>query len=237
MARSLSLPDAPPLPIPDDLDTRLLELGVSLDSEKRNTIAAFLGRMLAMNAQMNLTSVTDPAAVWVRHVLDGLSLLPGLDRLQPGQRVADLGSGSGVPGVLLAIARPDLEVTLIEATQKKAAYLVAITEALKLGNVRVLAERAEALHRSCPGRFDVVVARAVARLVELIPLAAPLARRGGRLLLIKGEQAEAELADAGRIFRKYDVHYRRTIVTPTGRILVFRVGPAQAVAGGGKGSV
>lgn len=221
--RDTSLPAPPPLPVPEDLVARLATIGVTLDAGMIAKIADFLARMLAVNERMNLTAITEPDAVWSRHALDACTLLPGLTAVPAGARLLDLGSGGGVPGIIVAITRPDLRVTLVESTQKKAAFLAAVADALGLTNVQVVAERAEKLG---PDHLqqDVVTARAVARLTELIPWTAPLARSGGRLLFIKGERANEELQEAHRVLNRFGVRHVRTVVTPTGRVMVFKKG-------------
>jgi 16S rRNA (guanine527-N7)-methyltransferase len=214
----LPLPEAAPLAVPEGFSAGLVTLGVTLPEGAEARIADFLGRMLAMNEQMNLTAVVEPEAAWTRHALDALSLVPLLD-LRAGGHVLDLGSGGGVPGVILAIARPDLRFTLVEATGKKAAWLEAVSAALGLTNVTVRNERAEKLVGI---DADVVTARAVARLVELVPWAVPLVRPRGHLLLIKGERAEAELDEAVHAMRKHRCVLLRTVPTATGRVLVMR---------------
>jgi 16S rRNA (guanine527-N7)-methyltransferase len=177
-----------------------------------------------MNEHINLTAVTDHAAAWERHVFDALTLLPPLATFPAGARVVDVGSGGGVPGVILAIARPDLQFTLVESTGKKAKFLEDVSVALGLGNVVVRAERAEALLASdLRGAFDVATARAVARVDKLLPWTAPFVRRGGRVLLIKGEQAEQELADARKVLARTRCQLVRIVVTPTGRVVQLAV--------------
>lgn len=220
---ALTVPDAAALPVPADLDTRLDTLGVRLDAGAIEQIARFLGYLSAMNLQMNLTAVTEPAEMWTRHALDGVSILPALEPLTAGSRVADLGSGGGVPGILLAIARPDLSFTLVESTKKKAAFLEEVSRLLGLGNVEVVADRAESLIPARAASFSVVTARAVARLVELVPWAAPLVKPGGRMVFIKGERAEAELVEAEKVMRRHRCSHRRTVLTPTGRVVVLKV--------------
>lgn len=214
----LPVPEAAPLPVPADFAARAAALGVTLEPEAVARLADFLGRMLVMNEQMNLTAVVDPEQVWTRHALDALTLV-GQPELRPGSSLVDLGSGGGVPGVVLAIARPDLRVTLVESTGKKAAWLEAVSSALQLTNVTVRNERAEKL--GAVGA-DVVTARAVARLKELVPWAAPLVRPRGHLLFIKGEKAEEELKEASFELRKHRCALLRVVPTPTGRIVVMR---------------
>ena len=132
---SLELPAPPPLPVPADFAERLASLPVKLDDGKIAQIADYLARLLAMNELVNLTAVTDPVEVWTRHAFDAATLLPGLTHLHPGMAVMDMGSGGGLPGIILAIARPDLAFTLVEATEKKAAFLSAVSAAIGLTNV------------------------------------------------------------------------------------------------------
>lgn len=220
---ALTLPDATPLAAPEDFVARLAELGVTLSSAQVEGLGAYLARLLAMNEHMNLTRITDPAEAWTRHVLDSLTLLPHMK--DAGGRLIDVGSGGGVPGIPLAIARPDLAVTLLDATEKKVAFLSAVAASLALSNVKAIAGRAEKLAaKELKGGFDVVTARAVARLVELIPWTVPFARRGGRILLIKGERAEEELAEAGSVLKRYRCTHERTVQTATGRVVILRAG-------------
>ncbi|MFO0555812.1 MAG: 16S rRNA (guanine(527)-N(7))-methyltransferase RsmG [Polyangiaceae bacterium] len=186
-------------------------------------LAEYLGRLLATNERMNLTAVTEPKEAWVRHVADALSLLPHLGGLDASSRVADVGSGGGVPGIPLAIARPELQFTLIEATQKKATFLREAVADLGLTNVDVLPERAESLaklplHR---GRYNVVIARAVAKIAELVDWTAPLVAPGGRELFIKGERAPDELAAAKKTLARHHLLHRGTTQTATGRVVVL----------------
>ena len=217
------MPASTPLAPPDDFVGRLSAIDVHLEAAVLEKLGDYLARLLAMNEHMNLTAIVDPTAAWAKHVLDALTLLPLLQELRAGARLADIGSGGGVPGIPLAIARPDLKVTLIEATQKKAAFLVAVAAALGLSQVTVRAARAEELALGeLRGGFDVVTARAVGKLSALVPIAAPLARAGGLLLLVKGQRADEELAAAVKILTKQHTIHEKTIATPTGRIVVLR---------------
>lgn len=217
----LPLPEAAPLPPPADLDARLAEIGVSLTLAQVEKLGGFLALLLAMNEQMNLTAITDPEAAWSRHALDALTLVPLLADVPAGAHVLDVGSGGGVPGLPIAIARPDLDVTLLDATEKKVAFLASCAERLALANVDTACGRAEEVRFEAP--FDVVTARAVAKLSTLIEWTAPFAKKGGRLLLVKGERADAELREASRNLKRAHCTHERTVRTPTGRIVVLRV--------------
>lgn len=220
----LSLPAPPPLAAPAGLADALALAGTPLDAAQIQRLGDYLARLLAMNEQMNLTAITQPDEAWTRHIVDSLSLLPLLRDLPAGAALLDVGSGGGLPGVPLAIARPDLRVTLVEATQKKAAFLTAVAAALGLAHVTVIADRSERLARTPLARsFDVVTARAVGRTMPLLPWTAPFVRSGGRLLLLKGQRAEEELLEAKKALAYHHCTHERTETTPTGRIVVLRV--------------
>jgi len=223
----ISLPDVAPLAVPDDLAASLSALGVSLDPAAVDKLARYLALLLAMNEQMNLTAITAPADAWTRHALDALTLVA---HIPPSARVADIGSGGGVPAIPLAIARPDARFTLIESTQKKAAFLTDVAAALGLANVAVRAERAEAVAADPSfGGCDVVTARAVGKLNLLVPLAAALLFKNGVALFIKGQRADEELAEAQRELARHRLTHQETVATPTGRVVVLRAeGPAAA---------
>jgi len=222
VVRSLSpAGNLPPLAPPADLPARLGAIGAPLSSAAVETLGAFLARLLAVNEHMNLTSIRTPEEAWERHILDSLTLLPLLARLPANARLIDIGSGGGLPGLALAITRPELKVMLVESTQKKAAFLTDVSRALGLWNVEVRAERAEQLAVDLGGSFDVVTARAVARLAALVPLTVPFAKPGGLVLLIKGQRAEEELREARAVLTKHRAVHRETVATPTGRIVVL----------------
>ena len=223
----ISLPSSVPLMAPEGFAARLEAIGAPVSTETLAKLGDYLARMLAMSEHMNLTAIKDAEGAWERHVLDALTLLPMLAGVPAGARLVDLGSGGGIPGLVLAIARPDLLVTLVEATQKKASFLSAVSAAMGLANVSVRAERAEVLGKGeLGGAFEVVTARAVARLLTLVPLAVPFARPGALVLLIKGQRAEEELTEAAKVMAREHAVHEQTIATPTGRIVVLRRKPA-----------
>ena len=134
--------------------------------------------------------------LWTRHVLNSVIAAP----LFHGS-VADIGSGAGLPGIVLAIARPDVQWTLIEPMERRVIWLNEQVDALGLDNVEVLRARAEEARR--PEGFDVVTARAVSALKTLIPLTAPLVRDGGELVLLKGMNAANEIDVAQKQIKKF----------------------------------
>jgi 16S rRNA (guanine527-N7)-methyltransferase len=178
----------------------------------------YLELLLAQNQAFNLTAITDPEEAWTKHIEDSLSLLPDLEDVRGA--LVDVGSGGGLPAIPLAIARPDLQFTLVESTAKKARFLAECTHTLGLQNVRVESERAEILGRS-PLResFDAATSRACARLPVLLELCLPLLKVGGRKLAIKGEQAALEVTEATRALALLHGKVTSTRRTETGTIV------------------
>ena len=133
--------------------------------------------------------------LWTRHIVNSAALAPFLPRRGT---VVDVGSGAGFPGVVVALLRPDLEVTLIETMERRVEWLTYVVSELDLDNVTVHRARAEEVR----DRFDAVTARAVANLTKLVRLTAPLLRQGGRLLALKGAKAEEEVEAAKYVIKK-----------------------------------
>jgi 16S rRNA (guanine527-N7)-methyltransferase len=158
-------------------------------------LAAYAARLWAWNERLNLTRHLDVDAFVARDVADAVALLPHLAR---GERVLDVGTGGGVPGVLLAILRPDLRVELAESVGKRAAAVAAIVREAGL-DIPVHAAAAQAVvagRGPQEARFDTLVARAVAPLGKLLGWFEPLGAAYGRLLVVKGPRWEEELAAA-----------------------------------------
>ena len=135
--------------------------------------------------------------LWERHLLNCAVVT---DAVPAGASVCDIGSGAGLPGLVMAIRRPDLEVTLVEPLLRRTTFLHEAVGSLGLGNVRVVRARAEEMHGS--GTFDVVTSRAVAPLDRLSRWSLPLVRTGGEFLAMKGSSAEDELVAAAQVIRK-----------------------------------
>ncbi|MFW6336965.1 MAG: 16S rRNA (guanine(527)-N(7))-methyltransferase RsmG [Phycisphaeraceae bacterium] len=174
-------------------------LGFELPEVLLDRLASYLALLLETNQRINLTAIRDADEAWRRLIVDSLTPLPGLDDLEEGGSLIDVGSGGGMPGIPLAIGRPDLRVTLLEATGKKARFLESAVRELGLDNVAVVCERAETAGRDAPHRerYDAAVCRAVGPMNVLLELCLPLVRVGGRLLAMKGPKAEEELERAG----------------------------------------
>ncbi|MFG0274401.1 MAG: 16S rRNA (guanine(527)-N(7))-methyltransferase RsmG, partial [Phycisphaerales bacterium] len=198
------------------------EYGIAFEPGDLERLGRYLALLLDANTRMNLTAIRDPGEAWLRHIFDSLTLLPMLAELPAGARVADVGSGGGAPGIPLAIVLPDLRFTLIEATGKKADFLRAAADSIGLANLEVVADRAESVGQSAlRAQFDAVTARAVGPIRVLAELVIPLATVGGLALLIKGQKAEEELADAKRALHSLHATVAGVVPTPTGRIVAL----------------
>lgn len=209
--------------------------GVNLLPEQVAAFDRYAHELIEWSAHTNLTAIVEPDAVRVRHFLDSLSIAR-VDPLADGTHIIDVGTGAGLPGLALAIAYPRVHVTLLEATGKKVAFLDHVINVLGLENVRTLHARAEEAGRISHhrARYDLVLARAVARMPALVEYLLPLARMGGRCIAMKGVTAQEETQDAknalrilgGRVHRiesvqlpgVLDLHYliviEKTDVTP-----------------------
>ncbi|MDZ7829118.1 MAG: 16S rRNA (guanine(527)-N(7))-methyltransferase RsmG [Halofilum sp. (in: g-proteobacteria)] len=173
----------------------LAALGLELDARQQGQLLAYRDELARWGRVHNLTSVLDPERMVPVHLLDSLALLP----LLRGERIADVGSGGGLPGVPLAIAGPGLQVTLIEPRTKRAVFLAHVARRLGLGNVIVERCRVEELP---PGEgFDTLVTRAFGSLADFAAAAGGLARAGGCLLAAKGRDPAAEIADLAEDWR------------------------------------
>ncbi len=151
--------------------------------------ALYVDLLASAGVERGLIGPREVPRLWERHVLNCVVVVP---RVPMGASVADVGSGAGLPGLVWAIARPDLTVTLIEPLLRRTVFLEEAVETLGLAHVRVLRSRAEDVDE----RFDVVTARAVAPLEKLATWCLPLVRPGGVLLALKGRTAEEEVASS-----------------------------------------
>ena len=175
-------------------------LGLNLDGEQVERFRSYYDELISWNEKVNLTAVMGWEAVQERHFLDSLAAGPALPAtvLEGSEGLLDVGSGAGFPGVPLKIGYPRIDVTLLEATAKKTAFLRHVVERLGLEGVEVVTGRAEeeAHRREMRERFGAVVSRAVARLDVLAELCLPFCAVGGVMIAQKGHKVEAELYEA-----------------------------------------
>ena len=167
-------------------------------AENREKFYALTEQMLAQNAVMNLTAITDPHEIIVKHYADSLTVAKHIAR---GKTVIDVGCGAGFPSLPLAIARPDLGIVAIDSTEKRIVYVNGVAEALGLRNLSALTVRAEeAGAGEFRERYDYATARAVARLNILAEYCLPLLKVGGVFLPMKAKSGAEELEEAKNAF-------------------------------------
>lgn len=174
------------------LGSGLQRLGVTLPPGGAETLAAYLALLAKWNRSYNLTAIREPERMVTHHALDSLAVVPALPAT-PDLRVLDVGSGGGLPGIPIAIARPDAEVVLVDASGKKATFLTQAAIELPLPNVEAVAARIEDYAPVRP--FDVVISRAFADLVTFVRLARRHVAPGGALYAMKGVHPHEELAE------------------------------------------
>ena len=163
-------------------------LGIELSAAQAAQLVRHLDLLDEWGQRMNLTAIRERDQQVTKHVLDSLTVLPHLR----GERIADVGSGAGFPGIPLAVLSPARQFTLIDSTGKKCRFLEHVRDELGLANVEVVQARAEA-HKPAV-RYDTVIARAVGPIAELVKYSGHLVAGGGRLLAMKGRYPEDELA-------------------------------------------
>jgi len=187
-------------PMMQRLQSGAKKLGVELGEGQLDMFSSYLQELLLWNRRVNLTGITNPEEVIRLHFLDSLTVLvalPSADRQQP-LRLLDIGTGAGFPGIPIKIACPSFRLTLLEAIGKKAAFLTHVSDSLKLDQVSVLKGRAEEIAHMAQHResYDLVVARAVAKMPALVELVLPFVAIGGMFIAQKKGDFQQELAHA-----------------------------------------
>ena len=163
------------------LENGLQELELTLDARQHEQLLDYLALLFKWNAVYNLTSVRDPMQMVTQHILDSLTAVPAF---AGAVSVLDVGAGGGLPGMVLAIARPDMKVALIDTVHKKTAFLTQVKAELGLANVTVYTARVEQLQVA--QKFDVITSRAFADLSDFVNWSGHLLEEGGKFIALKG---------------------------------------------------
>lgn len=208
------------MPQPDTLIDQAAALGCVLGAEQADHLEHYLGLLAKWNQVHNLTAIRNPADMRVQHLLDCLAVVGPLRRVvrTGSARVLDVGSGAGLPGVVLAVAAPELQVTCVDAVAKKAAFVTQVAAELGLKNLRAEHARVEQL-RVPP--FDVVTSRALGSLRDLIRLTRPLLKPGGVWMAMKGVHPTDELAELGTDAEVFHVEHLHIPALTGERCLVW----------------
>lgn len=191
--------------------TRVLEEGVrdlqlDLSEQQSALLMDYLGLLAKWNSVYNLTAVRDPSQMVTQHLLDSLAVVPAFAH---ARQVLDVGAGGGLPGIVLAIARPDMNVSLIDTVHKKTAFLTQVKAELGLANVTVHTARVEQLQ--APHQFDVITSRAFADLADFVNWSGHLLAPGGCFIAMKGVMPKDEIA---RLPEEWTVNEVRPLHVP-----------------------
>ena len=172
-------------------------LGLNLSPANIVDLELFLQEMGRWNQVHNLTAIEGEKNSVRLHLIDSITVLPVMRRFLglPKPKIADLGSGGGLPAIPIAILQPEWHLTLIEAIRKKTAFLQHVRGKLGLRNIQVLSERVEAVAKSQPGQFDAVISRAFTNLAHFLELSLPLLKPNGLVFAMKAKRADEELQD------------------------------------------
>lgn len=197
------------------LDNGARELGIKLTSEQLAQFQTYYDELVEWNKKFNLTAITDYEDVIKKHFLDSITLITALSE-ESSLLITDVGTGAGFPGLPIKIALPHISLNLIEATEKKTAFLKNVVDKLGLCKVSIINSRAEkAGHnpslRECS---DVVVSRAVAEMSTLLELTAPFCKVGGVIIAQKKGDITFEMSEAKLALLKFNCHLEKTINVP-----------------------
>jgi 16S rRNA (guanine527-N7)-methyltransferase len=182
------------------------ELGLALPAGQQEQLLDYLALLAKWNRVYNLTSLRDPMQMVTHHLLDSLAAVPAFEG---ARNVLDVGAGGGLPGIVLAIARPDMKVSLVDTVHKKTAFLTQVKAELGLDNVTVYTARVEQLQ--APAKFDVITSRAFADLSDFVNWSGHLLQDGGRFIALKGV---APLDEQQRLPDQWKVSESRALQVP-----------------------
>lgn len=173
------------------LEDGIARLGLEVNTAQVDALMDYLALLQKWNKAYNLTAIKDPKQMVIYHVLDSLAIAPYIT----GQTVLDVGTGAGMPGVMLAILYPEKHITLLDSNGKKTRFLQHLKREMGLNNISIINERVEAV--STDSQFDCITSRAFASLSDMVALTRHLLAPTGRIAAMKGPKAKQEMMDAG----------------------------------------
>ncbi|KLU23162.1 16S rRNA methyltransferase [Caballeronia mineralivorans PML1(12)] len=178
------------------LNEGIEQLGIAVTDAQRQKLLDYVALLGKWNAVYNLTAIRDPRQMLIQHILDSLAIISFITRRAGAQSALDVGSGGGLPGIVMAIVLPDWQITLNDIVHKKTAFQSQAKLQLGLSNLSVVTGRVENLRPGIevPGLFDVIVSRAFAELSDFVTLARHLVADNGRIWAMKGIRPDAEIA-------------------------------------------
>lgn len=184
------------------LKTGLNEIGFSYSKEQINAFITFLSELKKWNRAYNLTALKTDEDIIIKHFLDSLLYLKALEvhpirkqKNSNGVKIADVGTGAGFPGIPIKIIKPEIDITLIEPSRKKTAFLRHIIRVLKLKGISLLDKRIEALGKNYENTYGVIVSRATFKVKDFMKKACPYAKENGSLVLSKGPKVSEEIKE------------------------------------------
>ncbi|MCF7931821.1 MAG: 16S rRNA (guanine(527)-N(7))-methyltransferase RsmG [Acholeplasmataceae bacterium] len=170
-------------------------LQISLSEAQERLFERYLEILLETNKTMNLTAITDPKEVYIKHFYDSLLLMRSADFGGPVS-ICDMGSGAGFPGIPIKIVCPDVKLTLIDSLTKRIRFLESLVKDLKMTDVVIINDRIEVAAKTLQQAFDVVTARALGAMPLILEMGLPMVKKGGVMIAMKGAKGEEELASA-----------------------------------------
>lgn len=170
-------------------------IGIEVIESQAEKFYRYMSLLLEWNEKMNLTAITDPMEVIIKHFIDSITISKEIEN---GKKVIDIGTGAGFPGIPLKIIRPDISVTLLDSLNKRITFLNEVIEALELENIEAIHGRIEELGRNKKYReiYDYATSRAVANLAVLSEYMLPMIKVGGKCICMKGANVEEEILEA-----------------------------------------
>ena len=183
---------------PEQFKEQLANIGIDLTDQQMKQYALYHEMLVEWNEKINLTAITEQEEVYLKHFYDSIMLAQAKEIFQENISMCDVGAGAGFPSIPLKIAFPKLEVTIVDSLNKRIKFLSELTQALALDNVNLYHDRAETFGQNKQFResFDLVTARAVARLNILSELCLPLVKKEGYFVALKAAKSEEEITEA-----------------------------------------